>query len=59
MRYVCPDCGYESSGLGSCPECEIPMLKRDGEVDTDADSADDNGLDDLDLEDDNDDAEEW
>jgi len=29
MEYVCPDCGYESTGPGNCPSCETPLLKRE------------------------------
>jgi len=28
MVYVCPDCGFESSEPGTCPNCETPLLRR-------------------------------
>lgn len=31
MKWVCSDCGYESDNPGNCPDCEIPLLKREGE----------------------------
>lgn len=37
MKHVCPDCGYESTNPGTCPECEVDLLKREDEVDSDVD----------------------
>ncbi len=26
VKYVCPNCGYESDSAGSCPGCRMPMV---------------------------------
>ena len=49
MKWVCSDCGYESDNPGNCPDCEIPLLKREGEeVGEDLEEMDEEELDDLD-----------
>lgn len=41
MKYVCPDCGYESAEPGDCPSCETPLLRREDEVEPEEGIADD------------------
>jgi predicted amidophosphoribosyltransferase len=26
VKYVCPECGYESEDAGFCPDCEVALV---------------------------------
>ncbi len=26
VKFVCPHCGYEAGGVGSCPECQAALV---------------------------------
>ena len=26
IKFICPQCGYESKAPGLCPSCQVPML---------------------------------
>lgn len=58
MAYICPDCDYESENPGSCPNCETPLLKREGEVE-DIEGLQDTGSTDVEEEDIEEDEKEW
>ncbi len=49
MKYVCPDCGFESDGSGSCPSCETLLLRRENEIDGPKDESNPNEKLDEDL----------
>ena len=26
VKYICPECGYESEVAGLCPNCQVPLV---------------------------------
>lgn len=59
MKHVCPDCGYESTDPGTCPTCEVDLLKREDELNPGSDEDDSGDLDNLDGPEAEDDEEDW